>query len=341
MGAAVDITGQKFGKLTAIEPTDDRSDKKIVWRFLCDCGSTANVTAKAVIAGKTKSCGCFQKEQMQLYLNSMRTDKSCPECGKGFTVKQSHASKSTYCSSACMQSAYKMRFLGAGNPNYKGGISQKESAKAWRDKNKEKIASYNNDRASVPGKHTAKDLVDLRVRQDGLCAACRCGLPDDFHVDHIIPVARGGNHFIGNIQLLCPKCNLVKKTMLPIEYRHFVLKGKTEDAEQSRLLGWALENVNKYPELALLMHIPNGGYRDKRTASKMLAMGLKKGVPDLNLPCARKGYHGLWIELKVGRNKPTTEQKAWLSALSDGGYQAHVCYGWEHAKDTIVEYLHS
>lgn len=339
MGKAIDIAGQKFGRLTAVEPTDGRVDKKIIWRFNCDCGKEKLATAKSVKCGGTQSCGCLQKDQLQAYMASFRTDKVCPECQKSFTVKQSHASKSTYCSSACMRSAYKISMVGSGNPNYKGGITQKESASAWRAKNKEKISTYNNIRRAVVGKHSAQDLIDLRVRQEGCCAACKTGLHDQFHVDHIIPVTRGGTSFIGNMQLLCPKCNMVKKTMLPIEYRHFVLKGTTEDAEQSRLFGWALENIERWPELAFLFHIPNGGYRDKRTASKMIAIGVKRGVPDVNLAIARNGFHGLWIELKVGRNKTTIEQQAWLSALNDEGYCARVAYGFEEAKEIILAYL--
>lgn len=64
MGAKVDITGQKFGMLTAIEPTDQRKNKKIVWRCRCDCGREVFVTAKELRAGKTQTCGKHGREDL-------------------------------------------------------------------------------------------------------------------------------------------------------------------------------------------------------------------------------------------------------------------------------------
>lgn len=67
--------------------------------------------------------------------------------------------------------------------------------------------------------------------------------------------------------------------------------------------------------------------------------GVKAGVPDLHLPVARGGYHGLYIELKVGSNKPTQLQKKWLSNLNEQGYLAVVCYGWQQAAEQLINYL--
>lgn len=57
------------------------------------------------------------------------------------------------------------------------------------------------------------------------------------------------------------------------------------------------------------------------------------------LPVPRGCYHGLYIEMKDGTNKTTQNQKRWLEALSKHGYYTAVCYGFEKAKDTIVNYL--
>lgn len=73
--------------------------------------------------------------------------------------------------------------------------------------------------------------------------------------------------------------------------------------------------------------------------ARLKAAGVRPGVPDVCLPVPRGEYHGLYIELKVGRNKPTEHQKAWLSHLAEAGYCALVCYGWEAAKESIEAYL--
>ena len=113
----------------------------------------------------------------------------------------------------------------------------------------------------------------------------------------------------------------------------------TEDDEQIALFQWAELAQRRYPELALLHHIPNGGQRHPATAARLKKMGVKRGVPDICLPAARGGYAGLYIELKVGRNTPSRAQKYWLDELTKNGYRAVVCRGAEEARDEILQYI--
>lgn len=112
-----------------------------------------------------------------------------------------------------------------------------------------------------------------------------------------------------------------------------------ESSEQMSLFEWCEYSMGKYPQLSLLFHVPNGGYRSAATAGRMKAEGVKAGVPDLCLPVAKGGYHGLFIEMKAGRNKPTQLQEKWLSALEEQGYFTAVCYGWEAAAKVLADYL--
>ena len=59
-----DLTGQKFGRLTAVCPTQKRQNGSVVWQCRCSCGNTAFVTSAGLSAGKTRSCGCLKKEMM-------------------------------------------------------------------------------------------------------------------------------------------------------------------------------------------------------------------------------------------------------------------------------------
>ena len=106
-----------------------------------------------------------------------------------------------------------------------------------------------------------------------------------------------------------------------------------EANEQAALFRWAWFMRGKYPELDLLYHIPNGGSRNLKR------QGVRAGVPDLCLPVARGRYHGLYIEMKYGKNKTSDEQNKWLDALSKQGYAVAVCYGWESAQKVITNYL--
>lgn len=113
----------------------------------------------------------------------------------------------------------------------------------------------------------------------------------------------------------------------------------TEHQEQAALIQWARLHEKKYPELRLLFAIPNGGLRNKATAGKLRAEGVKAGVPDLCLPVARLNYHGLYIELKTKSGRLSVSQRMWFYDLLRNGYLSLVCFGWEAARDAISNYL--
>ena len=100
-----------------------------------------------------------------------------------------------------------------------------------------------------------------------------------------------------------------------------------ESGHQEALFSWAAYRTGLMPELQYMYHVPNGGKRDKATAAVLKRQGVKAGVPDIMLPAARAGYHGLYIELKAGENTTTKKQKEWLEYLRQQGYYTAVCYG--------------
>ena len=120
----------------------------------------------------------------------------------------------------------------------------------------------------------------------------------------------------------------------------------SESGNQQALLCWAQQNMKQYPELKWLFAIPNGGYRDKITAAKLKAEGVKSGVPDLCL-LVRRGSHAasLWIELKRPKSadksagKARDSQNEWIMQARSQGHAAMICIGWEHARDMIISYL--
>lgn len=110
---------------------------------------------------------------------------------------------------------------------------------------------------------------------------------------------------------------------------------KGEALEQTRLF-----NVCRYTKgLSYLFHIPNGGSRNPREAKNLKMQGVKPGVPDLFLPVANKKYHGLFIEMKYGKNKPTKYQQMWIDYLNSAGYLAVVCYSHEEAFSVLMKYI--
>lgn len=108
-----------------------------------------------------------------------------------------------------------------------------------------------------------------------------------------------------------------------------------EDEEQEAIFRWA----SYIPELETMYAVPNGQYRPKNIAVKLKRQGVKSGVSDICLPLPKGKYHGLYLELKVGKNKPTENQKEFLKKVISVGYCGVVCYGFEDAADVITSYL--
>jgi hypothetical protein len=82
-----------------------------------------------------------------------------------------------------------------------------------------------------------------------------------------------------------------------------------------------------YTVLKLLYAVPNGGDRNLRVARKLKAEGVLAGVADLCLPAARRGYHGLYIEMKSEEGTATEEQKRVSSRRVRGGILRRHCSG--------------
>lgn len=76
---------------------------------------------------------------------------------------------------------------------------------------------------SVSYKISTKDWKRLSNAKCVYCLIDPSGQPAN-HLDHIVPISRGGNHSIGNVQKTCEHHNLSKHTMLHIEYIHLLQK---------------------------------------------------------------------------------------------------------------------
>lgn len=112
-----------------------------------------------------------------------------------------------------------------------------------------------------------------------------------------------------------------------------------EHAEQVAVIQWAELSCGRHPDLGLLYAIPNGGHRHRGVAGKLRAEGVRSGVPDLCLPVARGGAHGLYIEMKAPGGRVRPEQKWWRERLREQGYCSVVCVGAEQAVCALRSYL--
>ena len=114
----------------------------------------------------------------------------------------------------------------------------------------------------------------------------------------------------------------------------------TEDQEQMTVMSWAHRTKFKDGRLSdYLFHIPNGGSRNIIEATKLKKMGVKAGVPDLQLIVPNGLVHGLWIELKAKKGTLQPSQKIMIQRLEAQGYMCKVCFGADEAINEIKKYL--
>ena len=95
-------------------------------------------------------------------------------------------------------------------------------SKAWRDRNKEKVRACRSNtkaiRRSAYGRLTANIIPRLFKLQRGKCACCGKPLGDNYHLDHIMPIALGGTNTDNNVQLLRAECNHQKHAKHPVDF---------------------------------------------------------------------------------------------------------------------------
>lgn len=117
------------------------------------------------------------------------------------------------------------RWLDAGGSEYQAEWQQQNrdrcaaASRRWyyRNLDAERVRYTNNNnrrRDLTRGFVSDKDMRRLLAE----CCA-ECGAAGE-HIDHIIPISRGGRHSIGNLQMLCAKCNLSKHNKTMIEWRY-------------------------------------------------------------------------------------------------------------------------
>lgn len=94
--------------------------------------------------------------------------------------------------------------------------------------------------------------------------------------------------------------------------------------------------LNKIPHY----HIYAGGKVSIQEGAKLKRLGCGTGYPDFCVPLMRKGYGGLYIELKrIKGGVVSPEQKEKINELNGNGYLAVVAKGFDEAKEIVEKYV--
>jgi hypothetical protein len=116
-------------------------------------------------------------------------------------------------------------------------------------------------------------------------------------------------------------------------------RAEIEAQEQRAFFVWLRLHSKAHPELRWVYAIPNGLWLGPKRGAEAVELGLTSGVRDVFVPVPSSGCHGLYIELKVGKNGLTDAQAAFRAALEPLGFRFAVCRNWIEASETTAEYL--
>lgn len=110
---------------------------------------------------------------------------------------------------------------------------------------------------------------------------------------------------------------------------------------QVAVFEWAALSERRYPCLDLLFGSLMGIKLSPKLLNKAKKAGMKKGKPDINLPVARGGFTGLWIELKApgGKLRPRPDQDRICRRLSEEGNAVYLCGGSASTIRIIEAYM--
>lgn len=136
------------------------------------------------------------------------------------------------------------------------------------------------------------------------------------------------------LELIYGKDFVLPKTIDKLRPSKDAFQGDEHDL-QKIFFQWLTKFLINDPYLYLCHAIPNGGTRDKITAGRLKAEGVKAGMPDVFLPIPKKFFHGLYIEFKTKTNKPSEDQRIVMLMLEKQGYKV-VCVNT--LEDAINEY---
>lgn len=116
-----------------------------------------------------------------------------------------------------------------------------------------------------------------------------------------------------------------------------LVRSHTESNEQIAAMDWLRAQHPKIAEHTL--HIGNERKATYYMGYIMKRMGVLKGASDLFMAYPVGVYHGLFVEVKSKRGKPTAEQKSFIDRMRAVGYRAEICYGAEQVINTMKSYL--
>lgn len=232
-----DLTGRKYGRLLVLEYAGNAK-----WKCMCDCGTVTTINTSQLKTGKTRSCGCFNKEQI-----SSRNTKNIEGQRFGNLVavrrvgtKNHQHIWECYCDCGSVVRVY-TRSLISGNTKSCGCYARKRTSETHKTHGMSTTKEYIKWK-TAKRRHMSYVLdcnwtleMDKCIRDVFDCCVV-CGISEKEHqdkykssleIDHVYPLSLGYGLEPGNATVLCKRCNVkkFKRTVdnLPIQVANKII----------------------------------------------------------------------------------------------------------------------
>lgn len=109
-----------------------------------------------------------------------------------------------------------------------------------------------------------------------------------------------------------------------------------EQIAQIQLFDWIRSRADLSP---FCLHVGNERRCSPQHGRILKRMGIRAGVSDVFIGISRGKWHGMWLELKVGDNKPSKAQQQFMQDMRSQGYHCLWATGYPEARLLIEDYL--
>lgn len=201
------------------------------------CGRKMWLPASKVALYLTCGAACAAKRREAKW---REMERPCETCGRIFRPRPVQVTNGggRYCSGKCNKTSHAAMnskeaqikavaarkitmavvgyLKGPDSPKWRGG---KEAAYQRRKENGTIREMNHRRRVRLSGRVPIEEIERLKAAQKMKCANCKaCLVKVGHHIDHIVPISKGGGHEVGNIELLCPSCNWKKHALMPHDW---------------------------------------------------------------------------------------------------------------------------
>jgi hypothetical protein len=221
----VDLTGQKFHRLTVLRMLEWRQHKAVLWQCRCDCGQECRVLGPNLKRGLQKSCGCLRDENRLRIPKKMPIDLAGKRFGRLLVLRLDVTPRRS-------RGAHWLCACDCGKAPIVAAISLRQKiTKSCGCLNKDRIGisdpdddvvAYRRNRAAMQRAKMAgafAEMVDVMavLERDGWrCYLCGVDTPRSLRgcndnrapeLDHVHPIHLGGSHTYTNTACICRLCN--------------------------------------------------------------------------------------------------------------------------------------